>query len=97
MKTRFLVNVSGYESVTAQQFTLRRESSKSISLDSRLSKHIDRAPVRFIQVNDGERFDPIKTCTLTGTFKLWIAAGVNPGLSPLNYPFKGDKKWHLFK
>ena len=53
---------------------------------------IERAPARFIQVNDGKRFDPIKTRTLTGTFKIWIAAGVNPGLSSLNYPFKGDKK-----
>ena len=38
-----------------------------------------RAPKGFIQVNDGKRFNHIKTCTLTGTFKIFIAAGVDPG------------------
>ena len=37
--------------------------------------HIDRAPTGFIQVNDGKRFDHMKTCILTGTFKIFIAAG----------------------
>ena len=50
-------------------------------------QHLDRVPKGFIQVNDGKRFDHIKTCTLTGTFKIFIAAGVDPGISPLNYPF----------
>ena len=45
------------------------------------------APRGFIQVNDGKKFDHIKTGTLTGTFKIFIAAGVNPGISFLNYPF----------
>ena len=46
---------------------------------------------RFIQVNDCKRFDRIKTCTLTGTFKIFIVAWVDPGISPLNYPFRGTK------
>ena len=38
---------------------------------------INRAPRGFTQVNDGKRFDHIKTCTLTGNFKIFIAAGVD--------------------
>ena len=52
-----------------------------------LLAYVDRTPVGFIQVNDGKRFDHIKTCTLTGTFKIFIAAGVDPGILPLNYSF----------
>ena len=74
--------------MVSAQFHMRRKAARK---NGRFLA-IERAPARFIQVNDDKRFDPIKTCTLTGTFKIWIAAGVNPGLSPLNYPFKGDKK-----
>ena len=52
-----------------------------------LTTHVDRAHVGFIQVNDGKKFDHIKTCTLTGTFKIIIAARVDLGILPLNYPF----------
>ena len=47
---------------------------------------LERAPRGFIHVNDGIRFDHIKTCTLTGNFKIFIAAVVDPEISPLNYP-----------
>ena len=48
---------------------------------------LDGAPRGFIQVNNGKKFDPIKTSTLTGTFKIFIAAWVDPGISLLSYPF----------
>ena len=49
------------------------------------------SPRGFIQVNQGKKFDHNKTCTLTGTFKIFIAARVDPGISPPNYHFWGTK------
>ena len=47
---------------------------------------------KFTQVNDGKKFDHIKTYTLTGTFKIFIAAGVDPRISPTKITHFGGTK-----